>query len=93
MRKENNFKKNPDMVTRVIDKEVILVPIFKTSDEMNCIYTLNPAASFAWDLIDGKKGVEEIKSRVFHEFSSTEKEITKEIDKLFKDLKSIKAII
>ncbi|GAG05978.1 unnamed protein product, partial [marine sediment metagenome] len=47
------LRKNPDMVTRVIDDETILLPIYKTSDEINCIYTLNKVASRVWELIDG----------------------------------------
>lgn len=55
------LKKNSNMVTRVIDDETILMPIYKTSDEINCIYTLNDAASKVWNLINGKRTLTEIK--------------------------------
>jgi len=86
------LKKNPDMVSRVIDDETILLPIYKTSKEINCIYTLNKIASQVWDLIDGKRNLGAIKKWVLAKFAATEKEVNKEMQKFLKDLKEIKAI-
>ncbi|MFC1623908.1 PqqD family protein [Candidatus Omnitrophota bacterium] len=86
------LRKNKDMVTRVIDNEVILLPIYKTSDEINCIYTLNKVASQVWDLIDGRKTLGEIKKIVLQKFDTTPKEADKEMTGLLKDLKEIKAV-
>ena len=86
------LRKNPDMVTRVIDEETILVPVYKTSDEINCIYTFNKCASRVWELIDGKKTVAEIKGQVLKEFDTTPEEADKEMRELLKDLEEIKAI-
>ena len=86
------LRKNPDMVTRVIDDETILVPVYKTSDEINCIYTFNKVASRVWELIDGKKTVGEIKGQVLKEFDTTPEDTDKEMRKLLKDLEEIKAI-
>ena len=86
------LRKNKDMVTRVIEDEVILLPIYKTSDEINCIYTLNKVGSRLWELIDGKKTLGIIKKQVLKEFDTTPQEAAKEITKFLKDLKAIKAI-
>ena len=86
------FKKNPDMVNRQIDKETILVPVFKTSDEINCIYTLNEAASVVWDMIDAKKTVDVIKKQVLKKFDTSAEEAQKKIEEILKDLKEIRAI-
>jgi len=93
MSDEKVFRKNPEIVTRVIDKETILVPIYKTSDEINCIYNLNKPASRVWELIDGKTALHVIKDRLSEEFDATSKEINREMNTLLKDLKEIKAII
>ncbi len=92
MQKRIILRKNKDMVTRVIDDETILLPIYKTSEEINCIYTLNKVASRIWELIDGKRTLDEIKSKALKEFDTTPKEVDKEMQKLLKDLKEIKAI-
>lgn len=92
MRDTAVLRKNPDMVTRVIDDETILLPIYKTSDEINCIYTLNKVASEVWGLIDGKRTLRSIKKQVLEKFDTTPQETEKEIQKFLKDLNEIKAI-
>lgn len=86
------LRKNPDMVTRVIEDETILLPIYKTSDEINCIYTLNKTASRAWELINGKRALAQIKKELLKEFDATPREVDKEMANFLKDLKEIKAI-
>lgn len=86
------LRKNKDMVTRVIDDETILMPIYKTSDEINCIYTLNKTASRVWELLDGKRTLTKIKDKLLSEFDALPEEIDKEMEKLLKDLKEIKAV-
>lgn len=92
MQENSVLSKNPDMVTRVIDDETILLPIYKTSDEINCIYTLNKVASRVWEMIDGKRTLGGIKKKMLEEFDATPKEVGEEMQKLLKDLKDIKAI-
>jgi hypothetical protein len=86
------LRKNKNMVTRVIDDEAILMPIYKTSDEINCIYNLNKVGSRLWELINGKRTIAQIKQQVLKEFDTTPGEVDKEMQKFLKDLKSIKAI-
>lgn len=93
MQKKAVLRKNKNMVTRVIDDETILLPIYKSSDEINCIYTMNKVASRVWQMIDGKKTLPEIKNKVLKEFDTTPQEVDKEMQKLMKDLKEIKAIV
>lgn len=93
MQKKMVLRKNKNMVTRVIDDETILLPIYKTSEEIDCIYTLNKVASRIWEMIDSKRTLFEIKDRVLKEFDTTPLEADKEMQKLLKDLKEIKAIV
>lgn len=92
MQKQKPLRKNTNMVTRVIEDETILLPIYRTSKEINCIYTLNKPASRVWELINGKRTLSAIKTQLLKEFDSTEKEIDKEMSGLLKDLQEIKAI-
>lgn len=86
------LRKNHNMVTRLIDDEVVLLPIYKTSDEINCIYTLNRVASRIWELIDGKRTLSQIRSVALKEFDATSQQVNKEMGKLVKELREIKAI-
>ena len=92
MKKSAVLRKNKDMVTRTIDDETILMPIFKTSEEINCIYTLNKVGSEVWNLIDGKRTLAKIRTEVLKRFDTTEQEAEKEMEKFLRDLKEIKAI-
>lgn len=92
MQDSSVLKKNHDIVCRTIEDETILMPIYKTSDEINCIYTLNKVAARVWELIDGKRNLAKIKKTLSEEFDATEKELNKELAKLLKDLGEIKAI-
>ena len=93
MKETKILRKNPGMVTRKIQNEIILLPIYKTSDEIECLYTLNKVASQVWSLIDGKRTVAEIKKDMSKKVSSTEKELDKEMSKFLKELKEINAIV
>jgi len=86
------LRKNPDIVSRTIEDETILMPVYKTSDEINCIYTLNDVGARVWELIDGKRSLEKIKKTLSKEFEATEKELDKELSAFLKDLKEIKAV-
>ena len=92
MERKAVFRKNTDMVGRVIGDETVLLPIYKTSKELNCIYTLNKDASWVWEKIDGKRTLVEIKKRLLEEFDITVEDADKRMQKLLKDLKEIKAV-
>ena len=93
MQKKKIYKKNPDIVTRKIEEETILMPIYKSSKDIDSIYNLNPTAAQIWNLIDGKRSKAEIKKEIRKKYNVTEKKLDKEMKILFKDLKSIKAVI
>jgi len=86
-------RKNPNVVTRVIGDETVLLPIYKNNMEANCIYTLNKPASRLWEIFDGKKDLAEIKREILEEFGSAPDEVDKELNKIVKELESIKAIV
>ena len=87
------LRKNKDMVHRVIGDETILLPVYKASDEINCIYTLNPAAAWVWEAIDSKKTLEQIKKKALEAFDAGPEEIERKMDKLVAELKGIRAVV
>ena len=92
MQEKEILRKNSNMVTRVIDEETIILPIYRTSDEINCIYTLNRVASRVWEMLDGKKNIASLKKQIMQEFDTNVREVDKELGKLLADLKEIKAV-
>lgn len=86
------FKKNTNVISRVIEDETILLPLYQNSDEIDCIYTLNTSAARVWELINGKQTLGKIKKVLLNEFDATPAEIDKEVHQLLIDLREIKAI-
>lgn len=86
------YKKSPNFVTRVIENETILLPLYKEAVEINCLYTLNEVGGQIWKLINGKRDLEEIKKILLREYDVKESEVEKKLNGFIKDLLKIKAI-
>jgi hypothetical protein len=86
-------RKSKNIVSRAIGDETVLLPMYKNSDEINCIYTLNKAAAWIWDNIDGKTTVEQLCCRSAKEFGVPEPEARPKLLHVLEELKGIKAII
>lgn len=78
------------IVTRKTGEEYILVPITNNIVDMNSVYTLNETGAFIWDLIDGKRNVEEIIAALTDEYEidpqSAEKDVFSFIENMSKYL-------
>jgi Coenzyme PQQ synthesis protein D (PqqD) len=48
------------IVTRKTGNEYVLVPITNNIADMDSVFTLNETGAFIWELIDGKRDIEEI---------------------------------
>jgi hypothetical protein len=90
---EKCYQKDPNMVSRRIADEFILVPIRQNVGDLGSIYTLNETAARIWELIDGKMKVEEIKEKLIKEFEVSPEEAEKDIIEHLMQLEEIKAII
>ncbi len=84
--------KDPNIVSRKIAGEVILVPIRKNVGDLESIYTLNEVAARIWELIDGKRKIGEIKKVIVEEYQIEEEEAEKDLLELLSQLKELKAI-
>ena len=87
------YTKSDSIVFRKIADEFILVPIRQNVGDLESIYTLNETGARIWELIDGKKKVNEVKEKVVEEFEVTPEEAEKDIIEHLRQLEEIKAII
>lgn len=72
---EKIYKKDDSIVFRKIADEFILVPIRQNVGDLESIYTLNETAARIWELIDGRRQVNEIKEILLQEFDVTSTEV------------------
>jgi methyltransferase-like protein len=61
------------IVTRKTGNEYVLVPVTNNIADMNSVYTLNETGAYIWELIDGKKSIEELIEALTCEYN-TDKE-------------------
>ena len=72
------YRKSPEIVSRKIVDEMILVPVRRTVGDVESLYTLNELGGRIWELIDGKRDLPEIRDVIVAEFDADE--ITIETD-------------
>lgn len=92
MDEEKVFEKSSDVVAREFEGKLILMPLHASSKDLNCIYTLNNTASFAWSLIDGKNTLGGIKQIIMERYEVDDKKLEEELNELVSDLLSVNAI-
>jgi hypothetical protein len=93
MSKDNaRMTKTGDVVRRQIADEIILVPVRKSAEELDSIYSINPMAAQIWDLLDGQRTLGEIRELLLQEYDVTPAELEKDITEFVEQLKSEKLI-
>lgn len=87
------YQHDPNIVTRVIAEEMILIPLRKNVGDMDFIYTLNETAARIWKLMDGDHSTGEVCQLIINEFDIEQDQAEKDLNELIVDLKEIGAIV
>jgi hypothetical protein len=56
------------VVTRKTGNEYVLIPVSDNVADMDSVYTLNETGAFIWELIDGKKCINDLVSALAEEY-------------------------
>lgn len=86
------FNRSPNIVSRNIEGETILVPIHSSEDEVDSIYMLNEIAGFIWERLDGKTSAAQISESIADEYSVTSEKASKDTRSLLEELKKLGCI-
>ena len=62
--------RSASIVTRKTGNEYVLIPVTNNIADMNSVYTLNETGAFIWELIDGKKTIEELINAVVNKYDA-----------------------
>lgn len=89
---EKRYTKDPNIVSRKIADEFILVPIKQKAGEVDSIYTMNEVGSRIWELIDGEKPLSEIRDVLVNEFEVNTEEAEEDLIEFFQKLEQIGAV-
>lgn len=93
MHKQDIYQHDPNIVSRKIANEVILVPIRSNVAEMAEIFTLNETGAAIWEKVDGLKTLAEIQQAVMQEFDVDVDELEQDMSQLITGLLEVGALI
>ncbi len=66
------FARSPELVSRNILEERLLVPIRGRLADLQCLYSLGGVAPFVWDRIDGQRPLGRILADLVERYEATE---------------------
>jgi hypothetical protein len=86
------YQKSPNIVSRRIADEVVLVPIGRNLGDVECLYVLNEVGAFIWERIDGQRSLEALRDSVIEAFAVSEQQAQEDLLALFDHLREIGAV-
>ena len=69
------------------------MPVARTSDEVDSIYTLNETASTIWDALDGQRTLASIVDIVVDEYEVSREQAQADLLELIEQLDSVQAVV
>ena len=87
------YRKNPDVVYRVIAGEAILIPITRQTQGAGRMLTLNETGAFIWERLDGERRLEEILEEIRTEFEVEEETARRDLLELISSLEEVGAVL
>jgi hypothetical protein len=64
----SRYERDPNVVSREIAGEQILVPIRKQAADMAAIYVLNATGARIWQLLDGQRSLGDVQDALIQEY-------------------------
>ena len=87
------FRISENIVARKIEDEFIIIPITSgIGDSDDDMYSLNETGLEIWDLLDGKRAVEDIINDLNNRFRGSDEEIGEDVAGILKELLARKII-
>lgn len=80
------FERSSSLVTRELGGEKIIVPVRGRVGDLNSIYTLNGMANEIWEMLDGKRSVEDIIRKISEEFEVDRETLTADVMRIVDEL-------
>lgn len=80
------FRRSPDVVSRRVGVESVLVPIRHNVGNLDYVYTLSAVAASVWALLDGTRGLDEIVDAICSEYEIERETAQSDVTELLADL-------
>jgi hypothetical protein len=89
---DGRYCKNPNIVSRQIGDEFILVPIRRDVADLESIYTLSGTGVRIWELIDGRLTGRDLRDRIVEEFEVEPEQAEADLIEFLLELQEIDGI-
>ncbi len=89
---EKRFRISKKVVGRLINDEVVIVPVSADLAAKDYIYNLDPAGSAIWQMIDGRKTGYEIRDAMVKTMDVSSEVAERDLDEFLQDLLAAEAI-
>lgn len=83
------YKKDPNVVSRELAGERILVPITKQTADVAAIYVLNEAGARIWELIDGQRSLSDIGGLLLQEYDVQQETVEADLVEIVGELEEL----
>ena len=80
------YLRNPDIVSRAIGDEIILVPVRRSLVAIRSLFTLNQTGGFVWDRLAAPRTVGELATALTGDFDVTFDRANEDVRRLLKQL-------
>ncbi len=82
------YEKSPEVVSKKVTDEYILVPLKENVGDLEGLYTLNEVGAYIWDQIDGKNTIAQIIKKVTGEYNINAETAQKDVIQFIQQLNS-----
>jgi hypothetical protein len=86
------YSQNPNIITRKIVGETVMVPINNNEGDLNQIHILNGVGSRIWELINGIATIEQITNSIVVQYKVTRQQAESDIIEFLEELEKIHAV-
>lgn len=86
------YRPDPDVIPREIAGEMLLVPVRRNIADLQSVYVLNETALAAWQLIDGKRNLVEIREEITKQYTVDETQAGQDLLDMVTHLEKVGAI-
>lgn len=90
--KRKRFKKSSQVVERLIDEEVIIVPVNSNLSRQDSIYNLDASGAKIWQMLNGKNTVAKIIDYMVENMDVAAQQAERDLVEFLNDLESIEAV-
>lgn len=81
------IQKSPNVVSRVVADEAIVVPIRRGAADMDSIYTFNDSGSLLWTLIEAGRSAEDLAAHLQAEYGISAEQAAADTDSFIEELR------